>query len=195
MDSKSQKGDYIIYGLDADEKQVYCSKVSTTARGIKTLFGRFGNIVFGCAFRNEVGDIVKSAGYRHLGSNEYTSQLYNGEVDLIGYKDYLKANRKPRETGKKRVVFYSDPAHAWLKVSVKELVKLGIADKITHLSYVRGKHAFLEEDCDAALYLDTLKALHGGKLEFKVEEHSTNKQSRIRGYRSYTPGYASAFAD
>ena len=33
---------------------------------------------------------------------------------------------------------YSDPGHAWVKVSRKLLVKLGIADKITLYSYQRG---------------------------------------------------------
>ena len=47
-------------------------------------------------------------------------------------------------------VFYSDPGHGWLAVSVEELQQLGIADKITSYSYLSGDGsvAYLEEDQD-----------------------------------------------
>lgn len=48
--------------------------------------------------------------------------------------------------------WYVDSGHAWLKVYIKNLVKLGIADKISIYSYVQGSFAYLEEDCDAPIY-------------------------------------------
>ena len=64
---------------------------------------------------------------------------------------------------KRSYTFYCDPGHGWLKVSYKELVALGIQDKITHHSYMRWNgdswDCYLEEDCDATLFYNTKKAL------------------------------------
>jgi len=84
--------------------------------------------------------------------------------------------------------FYADPGHAWLKVSRKELEELGVADQISHYSYERGDFVYLEEDQDAAIFLDACKARFPGfaeKLRFK--ESHTNNSSRIRNYLSYCP--------
>ena len=47
-----------------------------------------------------------------------------------------------------KYMFYQDPGHGWVKVFVKELEQLGIADKISSFSYRRKDFAYLEEDCD-----------------------------------------------
>lgn len=49
--------------------------------------------------------------------------------------------------------FHSDAGHGWLAVKKKELILLGIAEKITSCSYQKGLTAYLEEDCDAGTYL------------------------------------------
>ncbi len=56
--------------------------------------------------------------------------------------------------------FIEDPGHGWLEVDRADLIKLNIADKISHCSYQRGPtgKAYLEEDCDAALFIDAAKA-------------------------------------
>ena len=77
---------------------------------------------------------------------------------------------------------YADPGHAWLKVKIAELKKLGIEGKITAFSYVRGDHAYLEEDCDAGVFLDALRA-SGVAPAFKF--HHTDNRSKIRGYASF----------
>jgi hypothetical protein len=58
----------------------------------------------------------------------------------------------------KSITIYTDPSHGWAKVSIKELIKLNIADKISTYSYMHknGINAYLEEDCDLGLYLNTL---------------------------------------
>ena len=78
---------------------------------------------------------------------------------------------------------YFDPGHGWLKVKKDELVKLGIADKITAYSYERGEYAYLEEDCDAGTYITALRKLG---IECKMKHHYGEKRSRIRNYDSYT---------
>lgn len=77
---------------------------------------------------------------------------------------------------------YADPGHAWLKVKIAELDKLGITDKITDYSYVRGGCAYLEEDCDAGVFID---ALNARGIEPKFKFHHTDNRSKIRGYASF----------
>ena len=81
--------------------------------------------------------------------------------------------------------FYSDAGHGWLCVSKKKLVKLGIADKVSGFSYVRNDNVFLEEDVDAPLFLNEMKK-HGFSYDIK-HLPTTNKTSKIRGYKSYKP--------
>jgi hypothetical protein len=50
-------------------------------------------------------------------------------------------------------IFYNDPGHGWLRVKIAELIGLAIADKISAFSYINGKYAYLEEDCDAGVFL------------------------------------------
>ena len=82
----------------------------------------------------------------------------------------------------KTITVYADPGHAWAKVSKKELIKLGIAGKITSCSYENGEFAFLEEDCDLNTYV---MALREKGIEYKFKENHTNRQSKIRSYYSY----------
>ena len=77
---------------------------------------------------------------------------------------------------------YSDSGHAWLKVSKKMLIELGIANKISTYSYQRGSYAYLEEDCDFPLFAKAYKAIN---KTLEVIEHHTDRQSKIRNYDSY----------
>ena len=79
---------------------------------------------------------------------------------------------------------YSDPQHAWLKVTRKKLISLGIEDKISSYSYQRKDHVYLEEDCDAATFILAMNTI-GKIVEFR--SHSTNRSSRIRSYDGFLP--------
>lgn len=59
----------------------------------------------------------------------------------------------------------SDPGHAWAKVFLPNVVRLGIAHKISNFSYVLGSWAYLEEDRDMPIYTNTLRKL-GHSLSF-----------------------------
>ena len=48
--------------------------------------------------------------------------------------------------------FITDPGHGWLEVPRAELDSLGIAHKISEYSYQKGELAYLEEDCDFAVF-------------------------------------------
>jgi hypothetical protein len=81
-----------------------------------------------------------------------------------------------------KLISYTDPGHGWLRVPLKMLAKLSIADKISPFSYVRTVYAYLEEDLDAPLFLETLK--NSGKTVKFVTRH-TNRMSRIRNYTPF----------
>ena len=85
---------------------------------------------------------------------------------------------------------YTDPQHGWIKVPRKLLTKLGIADKISSCSYMRGNYVYLEEDSDADKFFKAYKEHTGHEPEQRL--HWTNRSSKIRNYFSYSPtGYAS----
>jgi hypothetical protein len=80
------------------------------------------------------------------------------------------------------ITVFSDSGHAWARFPKAKLVKLGIANKISHYSYQKGANAFLEEDCDLRTLVN---ALCDRGYEIKFNESHTNKQSKIRNYSSY----------
>lgn len=79
--------------------------------------------------------------------------------------------------------FFSDPGHAWLEVSAAEVQRLGILNKITGYSYVHKGNYYLEEDCDAPLWVEAKKAA-GEAFEF-IEIFQEN--TPIRNYRHVEP--------
>lgn len=78
--------------------------------------------------------------------------------------------------------YISDPGHGWLEVSMKELRRVGVANKVSPYSYRVGHTAYLEEDCDMPLYLRVLEA-RGEPRPVLVEVYE--EDSPIRDYRSY----------
>jgi len=91
----------------------------------------------------------------------------------------IPSNYKPPI--KKTYIFHSDPGHGWLEVDRSELKRLGIENKISECSYRRGNKVFLEEDCDATVFLEAKKQ-HGEPFDFeeRYEEHTP-----IRNYNYY----------
>ena len=87
----------------------------------------------------------------------------------------------------KSIIIYTDPSHGWAKVTIKELFKLDIVDKISTYSYIHknGLNAYLEEDSDLSTYL---KALDSKGIKYKFKTMHTNKSSKIRSYNRYTLG-------
>lgn len=87
-----------------------------------------------------------------------------------------------KQSSKTKVyVFHSDPGHGWLAVKLKELQELGIEDKISSFSYQKGATVYLEEDCDAGVFIEALKA--SGK-QFQ-HRSSFQEKTPIRSYNSY----------
>jgi hypothetical protein len=83
--------------------------------------------------------------------------------------------------------FYEDPGHGWLAVPLALLDRLDLLDKVSGYSYMRGRLAHLEEDCDYSLFA---AAMRDAGLAFSVREHRTDNRSRVRGYQSFSAARA-----
>ena len=80
-------------------------------------------------------------------------------------------------------VFHSDPGHAWLAVKRSELVRLGVLDRISQCSYQKGGTVYLEEDCDAGIFIRAKEAA-GEKFEYR-ESYQENTPIRYYDRFSY----------
>ena len=78
----------------------------------------------------------------------------------------------------RKYLFISDPSHAWLVVDRSELKSFGVENDRSSCAYVHRDKAYLEEDCDAGIFIDALKNA-GHEVEF-VEKHEEHTQ--IRNY-------------
>ena len=82
----------------------------------------------------------------------------------------------------KTYVWANDAGHEWLAVGIAELIRLGIADKISAFSYVKGNTAYLEGDCDAAVFFDA-KQKAGETVNTRIGKHWDRWPGR--SFRSY----------
>ena len=79
----------------------------------------------------------------------------------------------------KQLYYHTDPGHGWLAVKRKLINQLGIGQRISSCSYQNGGTVYLEEDCDAGLFIDAM-----------VQQRYSNDEikSRIKTkYREHTP--------
>lgn len=81
----------------------------------------------------------------------------------------------------KKFGWHADPGHAWLEVPKADVVELGVMGRISGYSYIKGDTLFLEEDCDASVFLFAWKEKHGEMPETFNSAH-TNNDSPIRRY-------------
>ena len=82
-----------------------------------------------------------------------------------------------------KLTFHCDSGHGWLEVPRADAVALGLADKISGYSYQGGHSLYLEEDCDAGLYLDAAKA---AGYTLQIVEKYTAGDSPIRHFDRFT---------
>ncbi len=80
--------------------------------------------------------------------------------------------------------FHSDSGHGWLAVKVKDLIELGIEKNISHYSYINGKTAYLEEDCDITIFFNAYKKKYSVDPKMTDLGQRSNT-SKIRYYQSY----------
>ena len=78
-----------------------------------------------------------------------------------------------------------DPAHGWLVVPLTELQSLGIVDRISRYSYLHDGLAYLEEDCDAEVYLQALYAKGFDPEDFSSTCRSLPHDAPCRNYSTF----------
>lgn len=66
-----------------------------------------------------------------------------------------------------QLVFISDPGHGWLRVPLEDVCASSAIDHISEFSFIDAdqRYAYLEEDCDAPLYLNALE--HQPPIEYR----------------------------
>nr|UOZ97177.1 hypothetical protein NCPCFENI_01090 [Cupriavidus sp.] len=85
-------------------------------------------------------------------------------------------------------LYITDPGHGWLAVPSATIRKLGIAQDISSYSHVSdsGKTVYCEEDVDAGIVRDALRA-RGIELRARTVNNARNYSS-VRDMRIYSPG-------
>jgi len=81
-----------------------------------------------------------------------------------------------------KIIYYTDNGHGWAACKIDALRALGIADKVSAYSYMRGKTAYLEEDCDFSLLIG---ALNKAGTPYTITDKHTNGRHPIRSYSTY----------
>lgn len=74
--------------------------------------------------------------------------------------------------------FHTDPGHGWLEVPVPVLMQVGLAPSdFSSFSYQQGHMLYLEEDCDASVFIAAYEQ-HIGPIS--VKEKFSSYDSWIR---------------
>ena len=76
-------------------------------------------------------------------------------------------------------VFIADPSHAWLRVPHTDLLTAGVAEYISHYSYIDPDFVYLEEDCDALLFITAMKVEPG-----QITQGSSHESVQSEGFES-----------
>jgi hypothetical protein len=77
--------------------------------------------------------------------------------------------------------FHSDPGHGWLEVSIPDLLRVGLVPSdFSAYSYQHLNKVYLEEDCDATMFVMTYEQQVG---TFECVTQHLNYQHWIRRLR------------
>lgn len=79
-------------------------------------------------------------------------------------------------------IFHTDAGHGWLEVHKDELELFGIANEVSSYSYKQGNKVYLEEDCDAGLFIN---ALENKGIKFSYRTINVDGDSVIRTFKRY----------
>lgn len=82
-----------------------------------------------------------------------------------------------------KITYFNDGGHGWYSVKREKLKDLGVLEKVSGFSYQRGDSVYLEEDCDAALFFNSLSEAEKQSIEII---DSYKDRSPIRGYKRFT---------
>lgn len=83
--------------------------------------------------------------------------------------------------------FHTDPGHAWLEVSVAELTRVGLAPSdFSAYSFEGNGNVYLEEDCDAPVFIRTYEQHVGTFHCFDLHTEYEHWIRRLRRIESAT---------
>lgn len=60
--------------------------------------------------------------------------------------------------GVRKYKYFQDPGHGWVQVPLDHLQQAGVGGDVSDYSFQKGRYVYLEEDCDAPMYLKALDA-------------------------------------
>lgn len=81
--------------------------------------------------------------------------------------------------------YVQDPGHGWLAADRQHLRIFRLLDKISRYSYQDGPDlVWLEEDCDAPLYV---RALADAGIRYEIRDVHTRGDAWIRTLQSFQP--------
>lgn len=91
---------------------------------------------------------------------------------------------------RKPITLHEDAGHGWYAVKRRALKELGLLSSITRFSYQKGDTVYLEEDCDATLFFESIRAIFGLKEPVRVKLGDVHiakfyNSSPIRNYESF----------
>lgn len=173
----------IVYAVAASGKLLFWKKLYTSAQGRKSWLTKLQKKFFNIKNQNaqdkcvEIHSTFVNAKYAETPSPD---EFVNGVV-----VDSLDDGEQKAPRATRTFINYSDPSHAWLRVPLKDVIKFGLTNKITSYSYINGNYAYLEEDVDAPLFLETLKL--NGMTNYRIVDKFTDKPSIVRTYDPYSP--------
>lgn len=81
------------------------------------------------------------------------------------------------------LIFIAAPGHGWLRVPLVDIAALGLGTAISSYSFIDGRYAYLEEDCDCTQYLEAL------------QEHLQTKPTIQEEYRDHFSRNRPRFGD
>ena len=77
--------------------------------------------------------------------------------------------------------FFSDPGHGWLRVDIASAKAVGLEpSNFSQWSYQYNHWLYLEEDCDASLFVKAYMDKHNRAPT--IHEHVSENSSAIRNY-------------
>lgn len=88
--------------------------------------------------------------------------------------------------------FITDPSHGWLMASIDDVNEVGLSIyEFSSSSFVEDGVLFLEEDCDATLFVLAYEATVGRKPTFREQDvsHFSRNRARLPGWADLDRGF------
>lgn len=82
-------------------------------------------------------------------------------------------------------IVHTDAGHGWIAVKRKLLLAMGILGHVSAYSYQRGATVYLEEDCDAPLFLQRYQAIYKRSAPLAERFGEIPDRSPIRSYQRF----------